>query len=149
MEIKQLSIGPLVCEHCGKIAYHNAVFKTRWYAPIELTFAWTKMNLKCCSCGKEYPFNDEAKKQYQLYKKNFGEGFQGTGSFELTLLNVAEQYEIVDSNGINEENLSKAVKFLMDTYGKTQGFDSSYYERYLRLLSWRIKSKNIQDKYFK
>lgn len=149
MEVKSRSIGPLICEKCGKIAYHHVVFKTRWYAPLEFERVWMKSNLRCCSCEKEYPLNKEAKKQYQLYKKNFGEGFQGATSFELILLNVAETYQIVSSGVINEENLAKAVKYLMDTYGKSQGFDYSYYERYLRLLSIRLKSKGIQDKYFK
>ena len=72
MEVKSLGIGPLVCSKCGRIAYHNIVFKTRWYAPIEIERIWTKANLRCCSCEEEYRMTDEAKKQYKLYKKNFG-----------------------------------------------------------------------------
>lgn len=149
MEVKSRSIGPLICEKCGKIAYHHVVFKTRWYVPIELERVLTKSNLKCCSCGTEYPLNDEAKKQYKLYKKNFGEGFQEASNFELILLNVGETYNIVGPDGINENNFAKAVQFLVNTYSESQGFDCNYYDRYLRLLSLRLISKNSQDKYFR
>lgn len=149
MEVKSRCIGPLICEKCGRIAYHHIVFKTRWYAPIELERVWTKSNLKCCGCSAEYPLNDEAKKQYKLYKKNFVEGFQEATNFELILLNVGDTYKIVGSDGIIEDNLAKAVQFLMDTYSKSQGFDFNYYDRYLRLLSVELKSRNLQDKYFK
>lgn len=150
MEVKSICIGPLVCKKCGHISYQTMVSKIRLYSPVLIERIWTKASLRCSFCGEEYKFNEEAKRQYKLYKKNFGPHLEGQWNFELVLINTIKQFNVVNESVVDEANLKKAVQYLMDVYSKSQGFDADYYERYLRLLSVSVYKKEIrEDKYFK
>ena len=137
MEITILPIGPLECECCGLISFHEIVFKTRWYVPVLLDRLLTKSNLRCTCCEKQYKMTAEGSKQAKLYEQNFGKDRHGVPSFEQLLLNVIEQNQIVVDGCINYENLDKAVNFMSKTYGSSQGFDGNFYRRYILILCQR------------